>query len=151
MRSFGRSSRRRAISQIEPRVGISLRRSSACGSATIQCARLVACGSRAHPVDGVQTRAKREAAVATLRGTEMIAKVMTGIDFEKAVEVPKKDRQKIASGSNRRIQLITISRFGLPQYKSVLRPVRAPRIEFKIDWGFGNAHVSATVPRSRRR
>jgi len=106
---------------------------------------------RAHPVDGVQIRAKREAAVATLRGTEMIAKVMTGIDFGEGVELPKKGRQKIASGSNRRIQLITISRFGLPQYKSVLRPVRAPRIEITIDWRFGNAHVSATVPRSRRR
>ena len=32
-----------------------------------------------------------------LRGAEMIAKVITGVQFKNGVEVPKKDRQKIAA------------------------------------------------------
>jgi hypothetical protein len=33
----------------------------------------------------------------TLRGAEMLGKVITGVQFQNGVEVPKKDRQKIAA------------------------------------------------------
>ena len=56
------------------------------------------CGSRASILSTVFKLAQSaEQRWQKLRGAEMIAKVITGVQFKNGVEVPKKDRQKIAA------------------------------------------------------
>ena len=56
------------------------------------------CGSRASILSTVFKLAQSaEQRWQKLRGAEMIAKVITGVQFRNGVEVPKKDRQKIAA------------------------------------------------------
>ena len=53
--------------------------------------------ARKHSVDGVQALQKRGAAVAEIAWREMIAKVITGVQFKNGVEVQKDVRQEIAA------------------------------------------------------
>lgn len=56
------------------------------------------CGSRASILSTVFKLAQSaELRWRTLRGAEMLGKVITGVQFRNGVEVPKKDRQKIAA------------------------------------------------------
>jgi transposase-like protein len=56
------------------------------------------CGSRASILSTVFKLAQSaEQRWQKLRGAEMIAKVITGVQFKNGVEVPKKDRQKLAA------------------------------------------------------
>ena len=56
------------------------------------------CGSRASILSTVFKLAQSaEQRWQKLRGAEMIAKVITGVQFRNGVEVPKKDRQKVAA------------------------------------------------------
>jgi len=56
------------------------------------------CGSRATILSTVFKLAQSaELRWRTLRGAEMLGKVITGVQFKNGVEVPKKDRQKIAA------------------------------------------------------
>ena len=56
------------------------------------------CGSRASILSTVFKLAQSaQQRWRTLRGAEMVAKVITGVHFRNGVEVPKKDRQKIAA------------------------------------------------------
>jgi transposase-like protein len=56
------------------------------------------CGSRASILSTVFKLAQSaEQRWRTLRGAEMLGKVITGVQFRNGVEVPKKDRQKIAA------------------------------------------------------
>lgn len=67
-------------------------------SVRLRTARSRGCGSRASILSTVFKLAQSaQQRWRTLRGAEMVAKVITGVQFRNGVEVPKKDRQKIAA------------------------------------------------------
>ena len=67
-------------------------------SVRLRTARSRGCGSRASILSTVFKLAQSaQQRWRTLRGAEMVAKVITGVHFRNGVEVPKKDRQKIAA------------------------------------------------------
>ena len=67
-------------------------------SVRLRTAKSRGCGSRASILSTVFKLAQSaQQRWRTLRGAEMVAKVITGVQFRNGVEVPKKDRQKIAA------------------------------------------------------